>query len=477
MFLTPTVSGDLLIIAIIGLMAWHFVHLREQHRWMLLDPLNTFWAGILVCYVGQPLLAGDIFIAWHSPAVFDKTLLAALVGLIFVLVGYEARIGVELAQKIPRLPPVLSSGKLLIAAVVLIVVGLLGYAYVISLSGGLNQWLSVGRGGTDFEKVQGYLPELTQALPAGVSILLLRAGLNRIPWTGKLVAWGAGAAMWWWFLYLGSRSRLIMFSIVLLAAYYLPIRKSPPFALVALFVFLMFPLVKLQEYYRGQFTNLSLNLTNVDEREMWGRILPVFLGGDRELQRSQLSPGSEFNCGMSVVDLVPEHVPYNYGYGFLEILTRPIPRRLWPNKVYPHIESVQGVLREAGLSEATVASAQQKELLMGPAFCFVGHWYYVGGFVGLIIGGSVTGILLRTIRGFHDVSPGNHGMIIVYPFLLSLGFAEAASTPWYWFYTLPFVLLPFLVVIYWTRELPRGQARPLRARRRNTPISSPNRAP
>ncbi len=476
MFLTPTLPGDLLVVAVVGLMGWHFLHLRDQHRWVLLDPLNTFWAGILVCYVGQPILAGDIFISWHSPAVFEKTLLATVVGLVFVLAGYEARLGVDLAQKIPRLPAALSSGKLLVAAVALILLGLWGYLYVIRLSGGLSQWLSIGRGGTDFHKVQGYLPELTQALPAGVSILMVRAGVSRISWPGKLVAWSAGAAMWWWFLYLGSRSRLIMFSVIMVAAYYLPRRKSPHLALLGLFVVLMFPVVKLQECYRDRFTNLSLNLGSLDKREMWGRILPVSIGGDRELYRSQISPGSEFNCAMSVVDLVPSRVPYNYGYGFLEIFTRPVPRLLWPQKPYPHSESVQGVLREAGLAESTVAAVEGKELLMGPAFCFVGHWYYVGGFVGLMIGGLTTGVLLRTIRSFHDLNPSNQGMIIIYPFLLSIGFAEAASTPWYWFYTLPFVLLPFLVVIYCARKLPRHQARPLSARRRNTPIPSPDRA-
>lgn len=459
MFLTPTIIGDLSILAILGLMVGHWRHLKSTNRWLLLDPLNTFWIGILVCYVGQPLLGGSLFVSWHSATVFDKTLLATVLGLVFVVVGYENLSGLRLAQQLPRLPATLSSDKLLFAALALVGLGFVGYYYVINLSGGLEQWLSVGRGATDYEKVQGYLPELAQALPAGASLLLLRAGLFRISSLDKLFAWSAGALMWWWFLYLGSRSRLIMFTIIMIAAFYLPRRKSPHLAMAGALVLLLYSVLNFQTYYREQFTNLSFNFNSINKGEMWGLILPVYLGGNLEMQRALITPGTEFNCALSVVDLVPNKVPYNYGYGFLEIVTRPIPRRIWPDKRYPHMESVQGVLRQGGLSETTVEVAKNQELLMGPSFGFVGHWYYVGGFVGVIIGGIVTGILLRFIRGMFELNPKNQGVIVVYPFLLSIGFAEAASTPWYWFYTLPFVLLPFLAIIYFARELPRAPRR------------------
>jgi hypothetical protein len=113
------------------------------------------------------------------------------------------------------------------------------------------------------------------------------------------------------------------------------------------------------------------------------------------------------------------------------------------------MESVQGVLRTADLSDAVVETSQDQELLMGPAFGFVGHWYYVAGFIGLAIGGLVTGILLRAIRAYYDLGQQNHGTMVIYPILASAGFFEAAATPLYWLcFNLPFLLLLFAPVLY-----------------------------
>lgn len=457
--LTPTFLGDLLICAVLGLMGWHTWLLFRQRRWTLFDPLNTFWAGILVIYVGQPMLAGDILISWHNEAVFHKTLFATLWGLCAVVIGYEITNGASLAKRLPVLPSRLSSSRLLVCALVLLTLGVVGYAYVIGQSGGWAVWISVGRGGTDFEKVQGYLPELTQGIPAGVLLLFYRAQIRRVSFFSVIIAWIGAGALLWWFLYLGSRSRLIMAGILILAAYYLPRQRLPRWWFLAVCFIGMVCLTNLQNF-RQNFTNLSFNLDQIDRKELWGTVLPAPLGGDRELKRQQFTPGAEFNCAMCVVKLVPDSVAYNYGYGFLELFTRPIPRAVWPRKIYPHIESVQGVLREAGLSQATVSTVNDRELLMGPAFAFVGHWYYVAGFAGLLIGGLVTGALFRFIRGILDNGRGNESVQLLYPLLLGIGFGEAASTPWYWFYGLPFVLLPFLAAFYFSRE--RIVVRPVR---------------
>lgn len=418
----------------------------------MLDPLNAFWAGILLCYVQQPMLASDIFISWHNEDIFVKTLFATLTGLVFVVLSYEMNWGGSIARIIPQPPARLNSEKLLIAAWSIIALGLAGYSYIINLSGGLDQWLSVGRGGTDYDKVQGYWPMLIDALPAGVFLLLFRSSAHRVSRLGSVLAYIAVALMWWWFLYLGTRSRIINLTILVLAALYLPKRRNPNFALaLGIFVALQV-IVDFQAAYRGNFTGLSFNMGSIDKGEMWRTILPGVLGGDRQDKRAQVSQGAEFNCAMAVMELVPQKVPYNYGYGFLELLTRPIPRAIWPNKRYPHLESVQGVLFEGHLSDSINPNVRNEELLMGPSFGFVGHWYYVGGFVGLVLGALMTGTLLRMIREFYNVGERGEGTMITYPFLVSIGFLEASATPLYWVYNLPFVLLPFFVMFYFCRE-------------------------
>ncbi len=113
------------------------------------------------------------------------------------------------------------------------------------------------------------------------------------------------------------------------------------------------------------------------------------------------------------------------------------------------MEAVQGVLRRANLTSARVRGTS---LLMGPAFTFVGHWYYVGGPLGLILGGLLTGSLLRIIRNVYDRSSRSEGDIILLSTLIQIGFVEAAATPMSWIYTLPFTLLPLLVLFAFCKD-------------------------
>jgi hypothetical protein len=145
----------------------------------------------------------------------------------------------------------------------------------------------------------------------------------------------------------------------------------------------------------------------------------------------------DFNVAMAVIELVPARVPFNYGWGFVEFFTRPIPRSLWPEKIYPGLESWQGVLREGDL---TTAKAIGTELLMGPAFTFLAFYWYIFGPLALFAGGWGTGVLLRAIRTVYDREPGNQGDLIMYTCLISIGFNEAAATPFNWVYDLPLVV-------------------------------------
>jgi hypothetical protein len=440
---TP-ILGDVLLLCIVGVMAAHTLSLVLRKRLLLLDPLFAFWAGILVIYVNQPLADGRIFIEWHSEKIFEMTLLWTLLGMICVVAGYEWNLGVRLGLKLPQAPPELSARKMSVAGYGLIVIGALGYLYLFASAGGVREWLSVPRGGTDYENVSGYIAQSVDLLPLGVVLLLFQVHFHPTPPLKRIVVWLLAALLWWWFLYLGTRSKLIGFSIVALGAYYLPKGKSPPIPVIGATFLCLFMLSNFQEHYRDRFTDLSLNLDQIDAREAWGNALPPLLGGDRDLQKETVAPGIEFNCVMSVVELVPD----NYGYGYLEIFTRWIPRSIWPDKIYPQMESVQGVLREGMLSDANV---RDTDLLMGPAFTFVGHWFYVGGPIGLILGGLITGVLFRTIRTIYDRGKGREGDILIYVSLIGLGFTEAAATPFGWLSTMPFLLGPLALILFLCR--------------------------
>ncbi len=131
-------------------------------------------------------------------------------------------------------------------------------------------------------------------LPLGVLLLLFHASFHDVTRLKKILIWFLGCLMWLWFVYLGTRSRTIMFALMLLAAYYLPKRSSPPIWLVAWGFIFIFILVNFQAQYRSQFTNLSFNLENIDTDEAYRRSAPGFLGGDREVQTKKITRGIEF---------------------------------------------------------------------------------------------------------------------------------------------------------------------------------------
>ena len=440
--------GDILLFCIAGLMVAHTLSLISRRRLLLLDPLFAFWAGIFVVYILQPLSFRPIFIEWHSEELVDAALAWTVLGLLCVLWGYEWDLGMRLGLKLPQAPEKLCPTKLTMAGYGLSAVGLIGYSCLFASAGGMREWLAVGRGGTDYENISGYVAQMPDLLPVGIILLLFQMHFHPSPLPKKILLWLAAALIWWWFLYLGSRSRLIGFTIAGTGAYYLPRRKSPPLLLAGSVFIGLFILSNFQQAYRDKFTNLSLNLDQIDLSEAKGTALPYFLGGDPNLQSDALANGVEFNCVLSVVELVPDKVPYNYGYGYLEVFTRWIPRALWPDKIYPQMEAVQGVLREGGLSGANV---RDSEILMGPAFTFVGSWFYVGGPVALVFGGLLTGVLFRAIRTIYDRGNRNEGDILVYVSLIGIGFGEAASTPLSWLITLPVALGPLLLILFLCR--------------------------
>ena len=428
---------------IVGLIVVHSVKLIFARRWLLFDPLNTFWAGVFIVYIAQPVSFAKTFISWHRDGVFEETLFWIFIGLLCVVIGYEHGIGPIRARIVPRCPERLMPLHLAFAGYLLVGVGVVGYLYLFASAGGAAKWLSVGRGGTNYANISSYLAMLADFMPLGVLLLLFHASFHDVTRLKKILIWALGFLMWLWLVYLGTRSRTIMFTLMLLAAYYLPKRRNPPSWLLAGGFVFIFTLVNFQAQYREKFTNLSFNLDSINIEEAYRRSAPGFLGGDSIVQTKGVAKGAEFNCVMSVIDLVPKTVPYNYGYGHLEVFTRPIPRAMWPEKIYPGMEAVQGVFREANLSSAKVRGT---DLLMGPAFTFAGHWYYVGGPLALMAGGLFTGSLLRIIRNVYDRSEGSEGDLILYSILIPIGFGEAVATPLGWVYALPLTLLPILVL-------------------------------
>ncbi len=445
--LTSSLLADLLLLAMVLAMGLHARACARRGQWFLLDPLNAFWAGALVCYVWQPIAHFDTLVSWRGGEVVETTLLMVLVSVVGLVVGYESRMGHRVGRSIPAMPARLRFDRLVLAALVLIALGIVGWGIFVASAGSWSEWISVGRGGTRMENLSSaYVAQLHSLLPVGVGLLLFSVEFHGVRGGWRMATWLVAGTQWLWFIYLGSRSRTIFFALLMLAAYFLPKRRNPPVWTIPVMAAAMVVLVQFQTTYRGKFTNLSI-WGNLDYEEVKESAPQWLVSG---ASRSGVSAGVEFNCAAAVVELVPEVVDYNYGYTHLELFTRPIPRALWPDKIYPMYRAYTPLFREARLSTTVIPSAKEY-LLMGPSFTFVGHWYSVGGPIALVIAAILTGVMFRGIRSIYDRQPGNEGDIVLYASLVPLGFGEAAGEPLFFLFTLPFTLGPLLLVLWFCR--------------------------
>lgn len=441
--ISPSIPADLLLLAVVAVIALHARYLVKARRWFFLDPLNLFWVGILVVYILSCLSFSEIFIAWHDASLYVETWLWILVSCAAVILAYERGPGEALGRALYTPPRELNAKRFLRVCGALIGVGIFGYVYQFASAGGFRQWIASARGGTDWVSVSPYIAQLANLLPTGVLLWFLHEQFRRSPRFIHLVSWVGVGLTWLWLAYLGSRSRTASFAVLALAMYYIPRRRNPPLSLlVGVFLGLLI-VVQFQELYRERFTHLSFNTADIDTEEAKQGTLPTFLGGDLGFQGSRLTPGNEFNCSMTVVELVPETVPFNYGYVFLEYITRFIPRSLWPEKRYPLYEAQTPIMALGGLSTVRI---RDTDLLMGPAFTFVGYWYHVLGPIGLVLGGFIHGTVFRAIRAVLDRDPFSKGNMIMFTSFFYFGFGDAAATPLAWVFDLPYIVFSLALV-------------------------------
>jgi hypothetical protein len=465
MIFTPSIVVDVLLLMIAGIMVGHGLTLKLRRRFVVFDPLNMFWAGAIILYFYQPIAFFDYFVAWYGQDVLEETLLWVLLGLSFVVIGYEGRWGVRWGKMIPALPQHLSGQGLFGAALTLIALGLYGYSVEFASAGGIERWAAVARGGTDVDKVSGYWGIITSLLPAGVGLLVLHVEMHRATPLKRSLAWLVFALMLLWFLYLGTRSRTIVMVMTALMAYYLPRRKNPrPLLLVAVFV-VLFAISNFLGQYRGNFTNLSFNFEKINWDEAIAYSLPGILPGTQVKNEPIVSKGIEFSCTMAAVALVPNTIPFNYGYSELEFLTNIVPRSIWPEKPYPHYEAFTPIYQMADLSRTWIPYATTP-ILAGPSFGYIGHWYAVGGAVALVLAGLFTGGLFRAIRTILNRPEKREGDLVLYMLVIvPIGFGDAAGEPLFWIFTLPLMLMPLLVLVYLTRRRDRKLRHAQRTRR------------
>ena len=426
---------------------------RARGAWHFLNPVNSFWLTYVYAGVVQPLLSADDWIAFYGEGVFLQCLAMFLVVGIAVAVGYELHQGREWSQRIPDFS-VPSGSKIAWFGAILIGVGLLGYVAVSGASGGWAFWSSSPRENTNFD-LSGYIYTLPRVATLGIMVLLCHAFSLRGAWLykGSMIFIGVANALWQ--AYTGTREGTIVMLVILIGSIYGAQRRNPPIWAIGGLVAAIFFVFGFIPTYRGQFRNLSFNIDDapaqVVERSFQFFSDPDFGDDAPSTHKKDKGPDlwSDFGMAISVAYYVPARVPYDGGQMLLEVFTRPIPRGLWPNKDYPESRAWDKFHQVSGISDALNPAGYRS----GPSPTMIGKYFYIGGWLGLIVGGIFSGLCFRVLweflqRQMHLVtgvilavaSIGLGGMEMIHPLAWSVNF---------W---LPTVFAPFVVLVWLVRD-------------------------
>ena len=369
---------------------------RSRDQTLFWNPLTLFAAIFAYYFVVGPLLAlgfgSTFFYGIDFRPMMWKPWLAGLLGLAAIYAGFAIRTKRFASRLAAGFHPALRK-RLRAYCLILFGLGLVGFAYDAYVSGqSLAMLLLPVHSGTGFDAG----PSGREGLAAGNYLILLinvfipamclLTALNvHQPLPKRLlfvVLPATQVALF--YASLGFRHRIVILILSMTATTYLLRRKRPnPGALLlgGAGIVLMAGFVVLSRSY-GQ----GLDLSQIADLSL----TEIFLGGFNDA-------GTFFTTAL-VIDSIPGTFPF-VGLNPLWIaLTIPIPRGFWPNKPYPLFLEYFGSLTGT----------------QGQAVPVVGEHYMMAGWIGIIVGGLIIGIIYRCFWEFYRANPDNPLVVATY---------------------------------------------------------------
>jgi hypothetical protein len=306
--------------------------LLAGRRFDVFEPVYLFAFCYAVLFVIRPLF--DITQRFPSVGGVDPApgyglaLLLGVAGAISFLAGYYAPAGASIGRRLGHPPAMLDAGSLGLYTVVCATVAIGLFGAFIAMSGGVPALLAILSGRSTiwfelFSQPAGYLFSGLLGL-AGIGVLLLATSDS---WRSGRGA--AGMVLLFLsqiiFVFTGGRIWVIPVTIAVIVLWHLRRGRRPRLAVVTAVAAPAFLLgIMLPVAYR-----------NVHTRD--GTVLDA-------AARLASDPGQAVTQFFSTLDTamvatlavevqyVPSVMPFEFGATYLEALTRPIPRALWPDK-------------------------------------------------------------------------------------------------------------------------------------------------
>lgn len=420
-------------------------YLTRKGRWQFLDPINTFWLAYLNFGFLQPLLEKNEWIAYYGEDAFTKTVVMFLVLGTSVAVGYRSRMGKRAAAKIPVLCHVESPSKIFCFGVLVTGIGLLAYLGFVVIAGGWSQFTSVARTAIAFEWDRpGYLLVLPRLVSPGLLVLLCHAFSQEGRKSYKAILVLLALLYTLWLLYTGTRDGVILMALIILGSTFGIKRKNPPFVVLAATVVLVVFLNAFIATYRGQFYNLTFNTEGETSSEIYSQSLDFYMSSK---SNSGLYLGTEYGMAIAAAYYIPDSLDYDYGYMLLDVFTKYVPRQVWPEKIYPEADAWDRFHRIANTSNSMNPSGQ----LSGPAPTMVAKYFYISGWLGLLLGGWFSGWCFRMVWEYVRRYPPIAGTILMVSTAV-LGFLEMAHPlGWTILFWVPTVGMPLFLMMFLIR--------------------------
>lgn len=428
-----------LTVLIFPIIPW-FLYNRRGWK-MKADPFWTFLAGLILTIPVENLISGNFYLKFFHNSDVELVMLNHLV-FMSVMFYFYFRDKTKNYLKFISQEREIQLRPVLFLICGLLVLGILAWFKIFDSAGGVSKWVSVARGGTNWEVVSGYTQIQSQLLFFGIMIAYSYSRLSingEKLWVMRIISSILLLLYLFFCIYIGSRSALIGCVVLVVFTHSVRYNKTPN-VLFMLFIFLMLVIsVRFLELNRMNFYNLSFNLDSAEIVTDVDKLL-----GLSEESHAAKGLGSELGMNLAVVKYVPEKVSYAYGVEFLQYFTQPIPSSLWEGKRYLRGEAWSEIHIVANTSQNLVTGIKVP-YYSGPAPGAVASWYYNLGFLGLIIGAFFTAKLFKLIRNFYLYAKPTYSNRLVYLMCVQIGFSESIGHPLNWLMVTGFLIVLVLI--------------------------------
>lgn len=402
-------------------------------RFDLFEPIVVFAIAYGVMFVSRPawMLAHDRLV-WEGPrsvtsvaSGFSKMLLLALVGAIAFVVAYETPLGRK-AVVDSRAPGDLKRGRAVVVALTAGALGIASFVAFLAYESSPSPLAMILRGRTtqlwqDVSSAPLYLWNMFLLLiPA--ALVLVVAGIERR--NRKLVLAGLLFAALYLFraVPLGDRSAILPLLGGGFVVSYLRRDRRPSILLLSAVVLAALVGSAFLSDLRGRSTRHESVAQTIVRSTRPARILsPIVSGPD-----SEMAP-----VLAAAVGVIPARLHYTYGTTVLgDLVTRPVPRKLWPDKPLPPRDKL-------------IATLWPKEkTTINPEFSVLLYFFWDFGFPGVVLGMALFGVLARGLYEYWLEHRRSSAVQVVYALALWFLVIGLRDSPVDTFVEFVFVVVP-----------------------------------